>query len=74
MCGGGPSEGTWVPLRTHTGDSSLNGAAGATASWAVEGARESYRCFRVLMTGVCSSNHNTLICSGMELYGDVVER
>jgi hypothetical protein len=45
VCGGGPSDGTWVALRAHTGDVSLNDT-GASASWAVDGARESYRCFR----------------------------
>ena len=73
VCGGGPSDGTWVALRTHTGDVSLNGA-GASASWSVEGARESYRCFRVIQTGVNSINQHYLMCSGVELYGDLMER
>jgi hypothetical protein len=73
VCGGGPSDGTWVALRTHTGDVSLNGA-GASASWSVEGARESYRCFRVIQTGENSNNTHYLPCSGVELYGDLMER
>jgi len=73
VCGGGPSDGTWVALRTHTGDVSLNGY-GASASWSVEGARESYRCFRVIQTGLNSINNHYLMCSGVELYGDLMER
>jgi hypothetical protein len=71
VCGGVPHEGTWVPLSAHNNDTSLN-AAYATATWAVEGIVESYRCFRLIVTGV-DSGCNYLMCSGVELYGDLME-
>jgi hypothetical protein len=64
----------WVALRTHTNDASIAGASMATAAWAVEGATEAFRHFRVLQTGQNScgfnfSNADCLMCAGIELYG-----
>jgi len=64
---------TWVVLRRHTNDSSLN-VPFATHSWPVIGATQSYRYFRILQTGHNSSNHNFLVISGIEFFGELYER
>jgi hypothetical protein len=64
---------TWVVLRTHNNDLSLNGAY-ATATWPLVGDRESYRFFRLISTGADSSGYHNLMCAGIELYGNLTER
>mmetsp|Transcript_1210 Transcript_1210/g.4347 ORF Transcript_1210/g.4347 Transcript_1210/m.4347 type:complete len:447 (+) Transcript_1210:70-1410(+) len=61
----------WTVIRRHTKDASLAGPF-ATHTWEVE-SEKSYRYFRVLQTGHNSSNHNFLLVSGIELYGDLYE-
>jgi hypothetical protein len=62
----------WVVLREHANDASINGA-GATCSWPVisVGINQSYRYIRIRMTGVDSYGAYHLMCSGIELYGDL---
>jgi hypothetical protein len=62
----------WVVLREHVNDASINGV-GATCSWPVTnvGINQSYRYIRIRMTGVNKYGHRHLICSGIELYGDL---
>lgn len=63
---------TWSVLKRHTNDCSLNGPF-ATHSWPVVGINTAYRYFRILQTGHNSSNHNFLVLSGFELYGELFE-
>ena len=63
----------WVALRTHANDAALGNARFSTASWPIEGAEGAYRRFRIRQTGPNSSNHNNLICAGIELYGTLTE-
>ena len=65
----------WVVLQRHTNDDHLNDRF-ATFSWEIKGGKEqrkAFRYFRVLQTGHNSSNHNFLVLSGLELYGDYFE-
>jgi hypothetical protein len=62
---------TWTVIRRHTNDESLNGPF-ATATFEVH-TTQRFRCFRILQTGHNSSNHNFLVLSGLELYGDLWE-
>lgn len=62
---------SWDVLRRHTDDSSLNGPY-AMRTWPVESTK-AYRAFRVLQTGHNSSNHNYLVLSGIEFYGELYE-
>ena len=62
---------SWDVLRRHTDDSSLNGPY-AMITWSIDSTK-AYRAFRVLQTGHNSSNHNYLVLSGVELYGELYE-
>jgi hypothetical protein len=62
----------WSLLLRHTNDQSLNGPF-ATCSWPIK-ASVGYRYFRILQTGHNSSNHNFLVISGIELYGELYEK
>ena len=62
---------SWDVLRRHTDDASLNGPY-AMRTWPVESSK-AYRAFRVLQTGHNSSNHNYLVLSGIEFYGELYE-
>ena len=64
----------WILLRKHVGDTSLTDKW-ATHSWDIhyEGTPQAFRYFRILQTGRNSSNHNFLVLSGIELYGDLYE-
>lgn len=61
----------WTLLRRHTNDCSLD-APFATNTWSIE-TDKAYRFFRILQTGHNSANHNFLVVSGIELYGDLYE-
>ena len=65
---------TWTALRTHINDKTLD-KKGKAATWELPDAPagESYRYFRVRMTGRNSNNHNYLALSGFEIYGDLDE-
>jgi len=59
---------TWMPLRTHVDDMSLN-AAWATASWPIAAVTVAYRYFRILAIGPGSHPNRHALC-GFELYGE----
>jgi hypothetical protein len=58
----------WTTIKKISNDKSLNGSY-ATASWPIEGVKESYRFFRILQPSHNSSNRNFLVISGLELFG-----
>jgi hypothetical protein len=62
----------WVVLREHVNDTSIN-AGGGTCSWPVTnlGDNQCFRYIRIRITGFDSSNCNYVMCSGIELYGDL---
>jgi hypothetical protein len=57
-------------LRRHTEDASLNGPY-AMRTW--PSSRQKHIAFRVLQTGHNSPNHNYLVMSGIEFYGELYE-
>src|SRR3989338_3552751 len=63
---------SWTLLSRHSNDESLNSAF-AVHSWPTLPLPTSFRYFRVLQTGHNSSNHNFLVLSGFELYGELFE-
>lgn len=63
---------SWALLSRHSNDESLNSAF-ALHSWPVTNQSQAYRYFRVLQTGHNSSNHNFLVLSGIEIYGELFE-
>ncbi|PRP81393.1 hypothetical protein PROFUN_11014 [Planoprotostelium fungivorum] len=72
----------WVVLRRHNHDTSLVDKF-ATSTWTIDRddtpvetvgmPHHAYRFFRILQTARNSSNHNFLVLSGIELYGDLFE-
>jgi hypothetical protein len=63
----------WVVLRRHTQDISMTDKF-ATHTWPVTLEKpQEFRFFRILQTGRNSSNHNFLVLSGVEFYGDLYE-
>ena len=62
----------WTTLREHVNDASLGGEAFSVASWPIEAEGKAFRHFRILQTGPNSSNHNNLMCTGIELYGTLL--
>lgn len=67
----GSSDGkTWVTLRAHVNDNTVN-LPGQYASWPVTGhaALFPYRMFRLLLTGPNSSKRNNMCVSYLEFYG-----
>jgi hypothetical protein len=72
-CVGSVDGKNWVVLRRHSGDTSLTDKW-ATHTWSLHLEKpQSFRYFRILQTGRNSSNHNFLVLSGVELYGDLYE-
>ncbi len=62
----------WTILLAHSGDASLGDEPMSVAAWPLDAAAvagRSFRHFRIVQTGSNSSNHNTLMCAGIELYG-----
>lgn len=59
---------SWVDLRRHQDDRSLNGDF-AACSWPVPGVIKPFRYLRILQSGRNSSNHHFLALSGFEVYG-----
>ena len=66
----------WVVLSRHNNDASLNSPF-AVHSWPVilplDIKVNNFRYFRILQTGHNSSNHNFLMLSGFEIYGELFE-
>jgi ankyrin repeat protein len=63
----------WMLLRRHSNDESLNAAFGIHSWRVVNSSSGPFRYFRILQTGHNSSNHNFLVLSGFELYGELFE-
>ena len=62
----------WTILRAHSSDASLGDASMSVAAWPLDTAAVagcSFRHFRIVQTGPCSSGTNHLTCAGIELYG-----
>jgi len=59
----------WTMIRRHYNDESLNGPFAVT-SFPVSVTRP-FRWFRILQTGHNSSNHNFLVLSGIEIFGEL---
>merc|ERR1712100_658040 len=62
---------TWVVLRRHAADKSLN-ANFASTTWSCTADKETnrpFRYFRIIQTARNSNNHNFLVVGGLELYG-----
>eukprot|EP00930_Biecheleria_cincta_P031803 TRINITY_DN2204_c0_g1_i1.p1 TRINITY_DN2204_c0_g1~~TRINITY_DN2204_c0_g1_i1.p1 ORF type:complete len:407 (+),score=61.87 TRINITY_DN2204_c0_g1_i1:66-1286(+) len=71
----GSSDGIkWFTIKTHVEDAALGESSMSTASWNVDGAGFFFRHFRIQSTGVQSSNIKSLMCSGIELYGELREK
>lgn len=63
---------TWVTLRKHLSDMTLNDAF-AVHGWGLEGVKDSYSAFRILQTGHNSSNRNYVAVASIELFGTLLE-
>jgi len=64
---------TWTVLKHHNHDTSLVDKF-ATHTWSIElDPPQAFRYFRILQTGRNSSNHNFLVLSGVEFYGDLYQ-
>merc|ERR1712228_71584 len=59
----------WNCLRKHIDDNSLNGAS-KSHTWTIDTTDEYFSHFRVIMTGPNQGHNWSLVCSGMEIYGD----
>ena len=68
-------DGPWTTLRRHDNDRSLPAQPRATAAWAVENSGEFFRVFRIVLgeRGNRGGTNNFLHCSGIELYGGLLE-
>jgi hypothetical protein len=62
----------WELITRHKQDESLDEGF-ASHSWRIGPMRSSFRIFRILQTAKNSSNHNFLVLSGFELYGELYE-
>lgn len=67
-------EGSWITLKRHFKDSKveLSGPL-AVASWPLEGITEPYRYFRILQLDHFGKFTKNLGCSGIELYGTLLQ-
>lgn len=68
----GSSDGNqWRTLKKHVADATLGESSMSTASWNVDAAGCFFRHFRIQSTGVQSSNMKSMMCTGIELYGEL---
>lgn len=64
----------WVVLKRHSHDTSLSSPF-ATATFVLDKpATVPYQWFRIIQTGHNSSNHNFLVLSGLELFGELWDK
>ena len=64
----------WVILKRHFKDTSVEMAGSlAVASWALQDIHEPYRYFRILQLDNFGKNSKNLCCSGIELYGTLLQ-
>ena len=71
----GSSDGhNWILLRRHQRDEALKGKF-MSHTWKIKAqdSEKPLRIFRIIQTGHNSSNHNFLVLSGFELYGELWE-
>jgi len=61
----------WTVLRSHVNDTALTHTL--VVSWAIIDCRKAFRFFRLLQTGPNSNGADYLLCSGFELWGDLLE-
>ena len=66
------ADGPWTTLRRHANDEAIITQVRFVAAWPVDGAAP-FRFFRVYQYGKNASNHDHLMCSGIELYGTLTE-
>lgn len=59
----------WSCLKEHNGDTALREEPMSTAAWPLNNVQDSFRHFRILLTGRNSTGCNYLMCAGIELYG-----
>lgn len=65
---------TWVVLKRHSHDNTLSSPF-ATATFMLDKpATIPYQWFRIIQTGHNSSNHNFLVLSGLELFGELWDK
>ena len=70
----GSNNGThWTTIRNHNNDTSIPAQMAGAANWTVDNCTERFRWFRIYNHGLNSSRSNNLMCSGIELYGDLCE-
>lgn len=62
----------WIGLRVHEDDASIQKKSRLTCTWEVSPTTHACRYFRILHTGVGASGSKLLMCSGIELYGDLI--
>eukprot|EP01083_Nonionella_stella_P110673 324051_1 len=62
---------TWTCLKKHESDKSLKGEY-KSQTWTLNNINQFYSLFRIVMTGTNGKNNWQLMCSGMELYGDLL--
>jgi len=60
----------WTVLTTHINDSTLK--TKVVASWEILNCHTAFRFFRLHMTGPNHSGYHNLLCSGFELWGDLL--
>ena len=65
-----PSSG-WVTLKDYKDDESLPDQGWCVGDWAVEGIEQEYRHFRIIQTGRNSGGYHSLMCAGLEVYGEL---
>ena len=63
----------WTTLRQHDDDETMEEMDCFVAHWAVEGVTTAYRHFRVHQHGQNSGGDQDIFCSGIELYGALIE-
>lgn len=65
---------TWIALKRHSNDSTLGGPFAVHTFLLDKVAPVPYQWFRIIQTGHNSTNHNFLVLSGLELYGELWEK
>ena len=61
----------WTTLRNHVNDPSIPAVIRGTATWSVDNCTRYYRYIRIFHSGLNSNRNHYLMCSGIELYGDL---
>lgn len=64
----------WTVLKRHSHDSSLSSPFATNIFFLDKPATVPYQWFRIIQTGHNSSNHNFLVLSGLELFGELWDK